>query len=65
MRGNYSHIEGGLPYRGIRFLRGGPWMAYNINDKDSGKGMAIDDIWETISTHLADDDLLTVGTLQT
>ena len=65
MRGNYSHLKGGQPYRGIRFLRGGPWNSYDINDRHTGKGMAIDDIWETISTHLADDDLLTVGTLST
>ena len=64
MRGSYSRIDGGQSYRGIRFLRGGPWNIYDINNKYTGKGMATDDIWETITEHLTNDDLMTAGTRQ-
>ena len=49
LRGNYSHLDGGQSYRGIRFLRGGPWDRFTINDSDNNTGMATNDVWDIIT----------------
>ena len=56
MRGNYNHISGGLPSKGVRYLRGGPIIAKKT------KYMTVDDIWNFVTEHLGNGDLVTAGT---
>lgn len=64
MRGNYSRIDGGHPYRGVRFLRGGPFMKYNVNDRDADTGLEEAEVWRLLQEHLQKDDIITAGTAQ-
>eukprot|EP00354_Favella_ehrenbergii_P003146 CAMPEP_0170456898 /NCGR_PEP_ID=MMETSP0123-20130129/4373_1 /TAXON_ID=182087 /ORGANISM="Favella ehrenbergii, Strain Fehren 1" /LENGTH=251 /DNA_ID=CAMNT_0010720517 /DNA_START=217 /DNA_END=971 /DNA_ORIENTATION=- len=56
VRGNYLHISGGKASSGVRYMRGGP-----VTERETTY-MTPDQIWDFISSHLANGDLLTAGT---
>ena len=56
--GNYKHLKGGNPLMAVRTLHGGPWE----HVEHSEDGIDADKLWEMLTTHDMNDEIILAGT---